>query len=1367
MKMRVVPDQRRLLRGSRIALGTLRLGVVGSLCAVVTLAQYLPFRFGHIGTDQGLSNQLVTCVLRDQTGYLWVGTENGLNRYDGYRFEHFLSVPDDPASLRDSAISTLFEDRAGHLWVGTKAGGLHLFDGRTEKFAAFDADSAGRPRVSNNRIYRVFEDAAGSIWIGTAGGLDKLTWDGSDTSSVQIASFRNDPADPESLSHNRVTSIAQDSAGTVWVGTRAGLNRLVSESPARFARYLYDAASPTGLPDDEVYSLLVDSADVLWIGTWGGGGLARLSAVERQKPAPAFERLGFDAAAGTGIPVDIVVDILEDHSGNLWFCTGDHGRLVRLAAADRTIARPRFQDFGNDEGNAYSLSGGSPLDVCVDNQGILWVANLDGGLEKLDTTESCFIVHRRHPTRPGLPSDVATSLAKDRDGALWVGTDAGLSQVVPATVQYEQPRHTLYAGDAKAAGSLRSSGVASLLADSRGRLWVGTVNGGLSVREPRPGRAVFRTFTRDPADPQSLGSDSVLELLEDSRGRIWVGTYHGLYRMVEPELPGGRATFVSYFHGDDPATLSSDQIESLAEGPGGSIWVGTSLGLNRLDPDSGEVVRFMADRTNPASLSDPFVSDLRFGPDGRLWIGTKGGLCSLDVSTNAIARADAATGLERVGVSSLVFDDHGIMWAGTINGLVRVDPATGQSVTFGKGDGLPSEVFNRGAAIRDADGRLYFGGTGGIFEFDPATVPLGAAPPPVVLTRLLLANRVVAIGPDSVLPSQLQSLETLELSHSDNLFAIEFAALDLTRSEAIRYAYRLDGLYDEWIETDSENRRATFTNLPDGDYTFRVRAANRLGEWGEAAHALRIVVNPPWWRTWWAQLGFYSLAVLALLAIPFLRLAAAGRQRKLLEGVVRERTTELRKTNEQLTEASRAKSLFLSNMSHELRTPLNAVIGFAQLMDRDPALNAGQKESLGLIQRAGEHLLELINDVLSISKIEAGKLVLVDQVFDPRRMLQSVEEIARVRAEAKELHLSFESSGQVPRAVRGDEGKLRQVLINLLGNAVKFTDRGRVTLRCEWKDDDRARFEVEDTGVGMTEAEVGTLFEAFVQTESGKSAKEGTGLGLVISRQIVRLMGGDITVRSTKGEGTVFAFEVALPQTTEAEVRRERRKVMGLEAGQAAPRILVVDDSRENRLLLGRLLESIGMVVTEASNGQEAVDRWESWRPDLIFMDLRMHGMDGYEATREIRRREAEAGASARPSCPIVALTASAFEHERGTILEQGANDFVTKPFREDTIFEKVGEFLGVRYRYEEAAPVKEPVTESDDAELAGRLAALPVELVRELYDAMAGGDRKAATRVAERIAETDERLAGVVQARVRAYELDELLTVIESLGVL
>lgn len=1352
----------RWVRWKGNALRLLLAFLAGGVLASVADAQYLPFRFEHIGTDQGLSNQLVTCVLRDRIGFLWVGTESGLNQYDGYRFKHFLASNDDPGGLRDASISTLFEDSHGNLWIGTKAGGLHLFDRRSETFRAFQHDDETGSGLSDNRVYRVFEDAAGALWIGTAGGLDKLVWQATGPESVQITSFRHDPDNPESLSHNRVTSIAQDRSGTLWVGTREGLNRLVSEAPPRFARYFHDPASKTSLHDDEIYALLVDSRDDLWIGAWGGGGLARLSPAERSKPNPAFTRFRVAQATAPGIPPDIVVDMLEDREGNMWFCSGDSGSLFRLSAADRDLPEPMFLELSSDEANSDSLAPGSTVGIWQDQQGILWIAQFEGGLNKLDPRKSVFQIYRHHIGNiPSLPTNLVSSVVEDRDGSIWVGNEAGLTQIVPAPRPFDQPRYIRYSHDPANPASLPSDGITAILFDSKQRLWVGAVNGGLAVRGLNDKSTGFTVYTKDPGNPSALGSNTPLVLLEDSRGTIWVGAYNGLYRVVESEVKGRPLTFVGY-HSDpaDAATLSNEQVEALAEGPDGAIWIGTADGLNRLDPTTGVVTRYLPDPENPNSLNNPFVEHLLTSASGRLWVATRGGLCSYDTATGAFQRASATTGLATVSVKSLAEDDLGFLWAGTIKGLYRLDPTTGATLVFGKMDGAGSDVWSRGAARRGANGVMYFGGPNGLTVFRARDIAPYAFQPPIVLTELLLANRVQPIRDGSVLPKQIGLLDQIVLKPTDNLFSIEFSALDLTRPDATRYAYKLENLYDDWIETDSQNRRATFTNLPHGEYVFRVKAANASGVWTEEGPALRIVVLPPWWKTWWAQLLFYLTAALVLLAVPFLRVVVLNRQRARLETEVQERTVELRETNEQLVEANRAKSLFLSNMSHELRTPLNAVIGFAQLMERDAGLSKEQHESLGLIQRAGEHLLGLINDVLSISKIEAGKLMLVNQGFNPKRMLQSVEEMLRVRAESKGLRLVFDVDPDVPDAVRGDEGKLRQVLINLIGNAIKFTERGGVALRCTHVDDDRMKFEIEDTGVGIAENEVGTLFEAFVQTESGRTAKEGTGLGLVISRQIVRLMGGDISVRSQLGVGTVFAFEIEVPVSDEEETATERRQVQSLALDQPIPRVLVVDDSHENRLLLAKLLASIGCIVREAANGAEAVEQWDAWRPDLIFMDLRMPVLDGYEATSEIRRRQQES--STPVQCKIVALTASAFEHERGTIIERGADDFVSKPFREETIFEKLATHLGVLYRYKDP----EPAASLDDDAMpsAERLATLPKERLSELYEALASGDRVVAAEAAERVAATDAQLARSLAAAIRSYRIDELMTVIESL---
>jgi signal transduction histidine kinase/DNA-binding NarL/FixJ family response regulator len=465
-------------------------------------------------------------------------------------------------------------------------------------------------------------------------------------------------------------------------------------------------------------------------------------------------------------------------------------------------------------------------------------------------------------------------------------------------------------------------------------------------------------------------------------------------------------------------------------------------------------------------------------------------------------------------------------------------------------------------------------------------------------------------------------------------------------------------------------------------------------------------------------------------------------------------------------QANQAKSRFLANMSHELRTPLNGVLGFAQLMERRPGRDAEDRHRLGAIQRSGSHLLGLINDVLSLAKIEAGGIVLAEAPFDPARMLQSIEEMLRERAESRGLRLTLEVSGLLPRAVRGDEGKLRQVLINLLGNAVKFTQEGEVTLRARWGDG-RGHFEVEDTGPGIAPEEMSRLFEPFVQTETGQRSREGTGLGLALSRQIARRMGGDITARSEVGRGTCFCAEVALPATEEAveTAAAAARRVLGLAEGQGRPRILIADDVADNRDLLRGLLESAGFEVRGASTGEEALQAWREWHPRFIWMDKRMPVLDGLEATRRIRADEQTQGLA---RVPILALSASALEHERADVLAAGCDDFVSKPFREDVIFARMADHLGLRYLYAEDAPALTtlPTLPPTSPE---RLRQVPAALRAELQRALSGGDLGRAAEVVHEMGATDRPLADALQALLGSYALDELeslLAAAAELGV-
>jgi signal transduction histidine kinase len=463
-------------------------------------------------------------------------------------------------------------------------------------------------------------------------------------------------------------------------------------------------------------------------------------------------------------------------------------------------------------------------------------------------------------------------------------------------------------------------------------------------------------------------------------------------------------------------------------------------------------------------------------------------------------------------------------------------------------------------------------------------------------------------------------------------------------------------------------------------------------------------------------------------------------------------------------EASRAKSVFLANMSHELRTPLNGILGYVQLMERDESLTEAQRENLGVIMRSGEHLLALINDVLSISKIEAGQATLNERTFDLARLLQGLEEMFRVRAEAQGLHLIFDLAPTLPRHASGDDGKLRQILINLLGNAFKFTDSGGVALRAGWEEG-IARFEVEDTGHGIAPDELGRIFEPFVQTEAGVRSGEGTGLGLTITHNFVELMGGRIEVRSEVGKGTAFGFNVLLPAAAPV-AHAATRRVVGLEPDEPAYRVLVADDKDANRRVLVELLPALGFEVREAATGREAVDVWAEWRPDLIFMDMHMPEMDGYDATREIRRSETVPGAvtTGSPAAPvkIVALSASVFERDRKGILESGCDDFVGKPFRQEVIFEKLAAHLGARFRYE--APPRPAAT----APLTPipviapeRLAGLADGQRSSLREAVMAGDREAAFRVADEIGSSDAALAADLRALIKAYRFDDIIELV------
>lgn len=678
----------------------------------------------------------------------------------------------------------------------------------------------------------------------------------------------------------------------------------------------------------------------------------------------------------------------------------------------------------------------------------------------------------------------------------------------------------------------------------------------------------------------------------------------------------------------------------------------------------------------------------------------------------------------------------GSLWMSTNQGLSCFNPRTRKFNNFDAKDGLQNDEFNLKAAFRNRAGELYFAGINGFNKFNPAQIIINTQQPRVVVTSFKVNDRSLpAIDNILALSADFKQEQPLELTYTENFLSFEFAGLSFVHPEKHRFLYRLEGLDSNWISSNGR-RFVNYTNLAPGEYTFRVKGCNNDGVWNEVGASVKIRICAPPWATWWAY-TLYLLGFISAAAFFYgVRREKLAEQERLRESQMRARVAEM---------ASQAKSVFLANMSHELRTPLNAIIGFAQLLARDKSIGLAQQEHLKTIVQSSEALLALINDILSIAKIEAGKVTLNEERFDLYQLLEEVCDMFRLEVSRKELQMTCKKSQHLPQFVVADKGKLRQVLVNLLSNAVKFTSKGQIQTQADWEEG-RAIFTVADTGYGIASSEMEKLFSPLSQTASGRASCQGTGLGLAISRNYARLMGGDIEARSELGKGTTFIFTARLAVAAESASQSLSRRVASLADTTAPPRILIVDDTHENRAFLRNLLCSIGFETREATNGLEAISVWRDWQPNLILMDIRMPVMNGREATRRIREHDSKV--------VILAVSASVFEQDRQEVLKAGCDGFIPKPFNESVLLDQIASRLSLTYVWEEAK--EEPYL----CNLEG-LKKLPVDLLEELRHAISIGDVDLAVAAITRI--DDPNLKESLFRLVKAYRFEEIIEFLEE----